>query len=263
MNDDTLLLVDDEENVRRSLLRLFRREPYKVISAGSGAEALEMLKQEPVSVILSDQRMPGMTGSEMFKSVKDLYPKTIRLIMSGYTELESVTSAINDGAIFKFLTKPWDDERLLAHVREAFDLYKLRASNDRLTQELQLLNETLESRVKEEQEKVRMNIRSLQVAHEILEYVPVSIMGISDDGLVVSANRRIRTEMGTDATVGCMMDDVLPEDVCVRIRELMDGETQSSEVAIVWGGACRKLTMTRFNENGGTSGIIVVGCQPE
>lgn len=263
MSDDTLLLVDDEENVRRSLMRLFRREPYKVIAASSGAEAIEMLKQEQVSVILSDQRMPGMTGSELFKTVKDLYPETIRLIMSGYTELESVTSAINDGAIFKFLTKPWDDDKLLVHIRDAFDLYKLKSSHQKLTEELRVLNATLEHRIKEEQQNVRMNIRSLQVAHEILEFVPMAIMGISDDGLVVNANRCIRTELGTEATVGCMMEDVLPEALCGRIRELVENGTQSCEFSMDWRGQRRKMILTRFNREGGTSGIIVVGCQPE
>jgi DNA-binding NtrC family response regulator len=100
-----LLLVDDEANILRSLQRLFRREGYRILSALSGAEGLERLKEEKVGVIISDQRMPGMTGSEFLHQVKDLYPDTVRLILSGYTDLESVTDSINRGAIYQFLTK--------------------------------------------------------------------------------------------------------------------------------------------------------------
>lgn len=119
-SDKVLLLVDDEPNILRALTRLLRRDGYRILTADTPEEALVLLAQHPVQVIVSDQRMPSMTGTEFFARVKDLYPKTVRLILSGYTDLKSVTDAINHGAIYRFLTKPWDDEELRDQIAQAF-----------------------------------------------------------------------------------------------------------------------------------------------
>ena len=116
----TLLILDDEENIRRSLQRLLRRDGYRIVLAASAGEAFDALARESVQVVISDQRMPGMSGTEFLSQVKALYPDTIRIVLSGYTDLGSVTEAINHGAIYKFLTKPWDDEALRSQIREAF-----------------------------------------------------------------------------------------------------------------------------------------------
>jgi len=120
----TLLLVDDEPGVRASLNRLLRREGYRILMAASGAEALEMLAINKVQVIVSDQRMPGMSGTEFLDTVKQMYPSTIRMILSGYTDLQVVTDSVNRGAVFKFLTKPWDDNLLRELIRDAFRRYQ-------------------------------------------------------------------------------------------------------------------------------------------
>lgn len=127
-----LLLVDDEANILTSLKRMLRNEGYQVFTAGSGQEGLEILKHESIGVIISDQRMPGMNGTEFLSQVKELYPETVRIVLSGYTELETITSAINRGAIYRFLTKPWDDAQLKAHIAEAFQHYTLKNENLRL-----------------------------------------------------------------------------------------------------------------------------------
>lgn len=132
----TLLLVDDEENVLRSLVRLLRRDGYNILTANSGEEGLSILAQHRVGVILSDQRMPGMSGVEFLSRVKELYPETVRVVLSGYTELKSVTDAINRGGINKFLTKPWDDNLLRAYLSEAFRRYEISLEKERLEREL-------------------------------------------------------------------------------------------------------------------------------
>lgn len=116
----TLLLVDDEENVIRALQRVFRRDGYRVLTASRVQEAFELLASNDVQVIVSDQRMNDVSGTEFLGRVKELYPRTVRLILSGYTDLATVTEAINKGAIYRFLTKPWDEEDLRHHIREAF-----------------------------------------------------------------------------------------------------------------------------------------------
>ena len=121
----TLLIVDDDVNVLTSLHRLFRRDNYRVLTASSPAEGFELLALYRVQVILCDQRMPVMSGTEFLSEVKEMYPETIRIILSGYTGVESVLDSINRGAIYRFYTKPWDDLELRENVRLAFRHYWL------------------------------------------------------------------------------------------------------------------------------------------
>lgn len=116
----TLLLLDDEANIIRALSRVLRRDGYRILSTTSIQEAFELLAANNVQVIVSDQRMPEMSGTEFFSQVKAIYPDTVRIVLSGYTDLKSVTDAINEGAIYKFLTKPWDDQQIRDHIRQAF-----------------------------------------------------------------------------------------------------------------------------------------------
>lgn len=116
----TLLLVDDETSILSSLKRLLRSDGYEILTATSPKQAMELLAQHSVQVIVSDQRMPEMSGTEFLSRVKQMYPDTIRIILSGYTDLDTVTEAINRGAIYRFLTKPWDADSLRAEIHEAF-----------------------------------------------------------------------------------------------------------------------------------------------
>ncbi|MFZ2853055.1 MAG: EAL domain-containing protein [Rhodocyclaceae bacterium] len=116
----TLLIVDDENNILQALKRVLRHGGYEILTAGSAREGFDLLARHAVQVILSDQRMPEMNGTEFLSRVRELYPDTIRIVLSGYTDLETITNAVNRGAIYRFLTKPWDDDLLREHVREAF-----------------------------------------------------------------------------------------------------------------------------------------------
>jgi PAS domain S-box-containing protein/diguanylate cyclase (GGDEF)-like protein len=116
----TLLYVDDEINLQAAIRRGLRQRGYKVVCAGDAATAFEVLARTEVGVILCDQRMPGLSGTEFLARVKGMYPDVVRMVLSGYTDLQSVTEAVNRGAIFKFLTKPWIDDELDAALRDAF-----------------------------------------------------------------------------------------------------------------------------------------------
>jgi EAL domain-containing protein (putative c-di-GMP-specific phosphodiesterase class I)/CheY-like chemotaxis protein len=120
----SLLLVDDEENNLRALQRVLRRDGYDIHTATSAQQALEVLAHTRISVIVSDQRMPGMSGTELLTRAKMLYPDTVRIILSGFTDLGTITAAINEGAIYKFLTKPWEDDVLRDDIRGAFRLHE-------------------------------------------------------------------------------------------------------------------------------------------
>ncbi len=117
----TVLIVDDEVNITQSFQRLFRKQPFRILTANNGQQALVILDQETVDVIVSDQRMPGMTGAELFSIVQQRFPNTIRLLLSGYTDFEALTYAINNGAISKFISKPWKHEELQSSLEQAFE----------------------------------------------------------------------------------------------------------------------------------------------
>ncbi len=216
----TLLLVDDEENIVSSLVRLLRQDGYKILRANSGKDGLALLAQNEVGVIISDQRMPEMTGTEFLSQAKELYPDTVRLVLSGYTELSSVTEAINRGAVYKFLTKPWDDELLRANVDEAFRRYEMRVENVRLSHELQqahdellTVNHELEQRVENKTREVMRNLDMLRISQEILEHLPVAVIGISDDGMIACANQMARKMFGSGEQrplLGEDANDVMP-----------------------------------------------------
>jgi diguanylate cyclase (GGDEF)-like protein len=136
MMERTLLLVDDEENILAALARLLRGSGYTILRASSARQGLELLASHRVGVIISDQRMPGMTGVEFFSRVRDLYPQTVRIVLSGYTDLEAVKEAFSRGTIYKFLTKPWDEETLCANVHEAFAHQELMQKKEQLALEI-------------------------------------------------------------------------------------------------------------------------------
>ncbi|MBW4053885.1 MAG: Flp pilus assembly complex ATPase component TadA [Proteobacteria bacterium] len=130
--DFTLLFVDDEENVLSSLKRIFMEENYMILTATSAARALEIMEAQPVQLIVSDHRMPGMTGAEMLKRIKESWPETIRIMLTGYADVNSIMGAVKDGAVYKFITKPWNDEDLRLTVSLALQQYVLIQENRQL-----------------------------------------------------------------------------------------------------------------------------------
>lgn len=192
----TLLLVDDEEHILSALKRLFRRDGYRVLTAGSGAQGLEVLAANAVDVIISDQRMPGMTGVEFLRRAKELRADTVRLTLSGYTDLQSIIDAVNEGAVYKFLTKPWDDARLREHVAQAFRVRELAEENNRLAREIRAANteladanRRLKSLADREHERVTAMSGAADAARGLVDLMPLAVFGFDPDGLLVYANR--------------------------------------------------------------------------
>ena len=138
-----ILIVDDEPANLRLLERIFRRD-FKVIAASSGAEAMRILEQHDVALIITDQRMPGMTGIELLKRTASLRPHTVRIILTGYTDVEALVEAINCGQVYKYVTKPWDNDELRLTVERAIEHYEMNKSRH----ELALTNERLVSKMK-------------------------------------------------------------------------------------------------------------------
>jgi two-component system probable response regulator PhcQ len=130
--ENRLLIVDDEPNVLSALKRVFIDEHFEVRTAGSGEEALELLGAHRFKVVISDERMPGMGGAEFLAVVKERHPQIARILLTGYASIEATMKAVNDGEIYRFFTKPWDDYQLKLAVRSAIERYDLEAENRRL-----------------------------------------------------------------------------------------------------------------------------------
>lgn len=150
----TVLCVDDEPNILSSLRRLFRPRGYRVLIAESGAAGLAILEQEAVDLVISDMRMPEMDGAQFLEHVRARWPDTIRLLLTGYSDITSILAAINRGEIYRYITKPWDDNDIQLVVRHALERRTLEREKDRLEQltrqqndELKTLNQSLEAKV--------------------------------------------------------------------------------------------------------------------
>lgn len=127
-----ILLVDDEPNILSALKRVFRQENYHIITAYSGEEALQKLAEQKIQLVISDFKMPGMTGGELLRKVKQLYPNTIRIMLTGHADSEAVMSAVKEGAVYKFILKPWHDDDLRVTVALALEQYDLVERNKAL-----------------------------------------------------------------------------------------------------------------------------------
>jgi len=194
-----ILCVDDEPNVLRALRRLFMdEEHYELLVAESGAAGLEILAQEEgIAVVISDYRMPAMNGVKFLRQVHDSWPKTLRIVLSGYADTASVVEAINVGHIYKFIPKPWNDDELRINITNAVDTYFLNVENERLSaeltqrnDELQQINANLEGLVRERTEALELRSLVLQLAQDVLDSLPVIVFGIDDENQIVQANAR-------------------------------------------------------------------------
>ncbi|MBK5934750.1 two-component system response regulator HupR/HoxA [Rhodovulum imhoffii] len=149
-----ILLVDDEPH-SLSAMRMALEDEFDVLTANGAREAEKLLSEEWVQAVICDQRMPEMTGVEFLTRVRERWPETVRLIVTGYTDASAMVSAINDAGIHQFLTKPWHPDQLLVAARNAAQLFTLSRENERLTLEMRFLNSTTESRLEKRRKALR------------------------------------------------------------------------------------------------------------
>ena len=139
-----VLFVDDEPHVTEGLKRALRKEPYEILTASSAQEAFEILARAPVDIVISDERMPGMSGSEFIAAVRQKYPDTIRMILTGHASLNAVIRAVNEGEIYRFFTKPCNEVDLSITIRQALQQKDLKTETQRLLQVTKLQSILLE-----------------------------------------------------------------------------------------------------------------------
>jgi CheY-like chemotaxis protein len=173
-----LLFVDDEPNVLSALSRLLRRDGHEILTAVGGREALALLEDHDVAVIVSDQRMPAMTGAELLTECRRLRPDSVRIMLTAYADIDATIQAINEGGIFRYITKPWNDDELRWVIQQALAWRAMVAQNRQLLTELQLknqalaqLNQALEEKVQERTLELRLRVQELEGKDEITRHM--------------------------------------------------------------------------------------------
>ncbi|MBZ0157353.1 MAG: response regulator [Alphaproteobacteria bacterium] len=215
-----ILCVDDDGNVLKSIRRLFLDDDYTILTAPSGEEGLRVLRDEmPVPLVISDYRMPGMNGVEFLKEVCREWPDTVRVVLSGYADTSAVVTAINEGQIYKFIPKPWNDDELRITVANALERYFLQQRNAQLAGELKEknavlreLNEGLERLVEERTAELKrvqqqllqsekmssLGVLSAGIAHEVKNPLAIILQGVDflksslSDALLLDAADRVK-----------------------------------------------------------------------
>jgi len=149
MPDSKILIVDDEENILSSLKRLFRKEDFQILTATSGEEGLKIIDENEVDLIISDLKMPFMSGVEFLSKAKQKNPAALRIMLTGQADLKAVLDAIDKGEVYRFLLKPWDDEELKMAIKQALDFHHLQKENKVLAQTVKKQNVILKELEKE------------------------------------------------------------------------------------------------------------------
>ena len=183
-----ILCVDDEPTILKSLERLFRKEEYDVHTAISGRDALSILEETPIDLVISDYRMPEMSGVDLLKEVKELYPGTIRIILSAYADFNNVVEAINEGQIYRFCHKPWDNYDLKSTVRHALEYHDILKENRILLRRIQKQNLELRTNNSFLERKNKTHNFSIKVYQNILQKLPTPILTVDTTGKILLAN---------------------------------------------------------------------------
>jgi response regulator RpfG family c-di-GMP phosphodiesterase len=262
----TVLFVDDEDNILRSLKRLLRKEGYRLLTATSGVDGLEMLNEHDVHLVVTDQRMPGMSGTDFLAKVKEKYPEVIRIVLSGYTEVDSITESINKGHIYKFMLKPWNDQNLKLEIKQALEQYDLMQVNKTLhekliekNQELKKINENLEVLVNERTMDFEIQNRALELSRAILEDLPIPILGISNEMIIVLINRNMETLSFNNESVkiGRRLSDYFSRDVEEKITGVLTTDICDTFTGYRISGATYNLNLTPLSGRFSGKGVVM------
>ncbi|MGM0417826.1 MAG: response regulator [Thermodesulfobacteriota bacterium] len=190
-----ILIVDDEENILKSLQRMLRSEPYIIKTALTPSQAIEMCRHENFQVIIGDYRMPEINGTEMFDKINKILPDTVKIILSGYSDVSIVIEAINKDYINKYILKPWNDENLKKEIEKGIDQFFLFRKNKELHEkviasnaELKKLNEDLEEIVRQRTNSLEIQNQALLTSQNVLNSIAIPVIGIDSDFMTVLTN---------------------------------------------------------------------------
>lgn len=183
-----ILFVDDETSILNSLRRRFRKTGWNISTAENGADGLEIMQQRKIDVVVSDMKMPEMSGAEFLTEVADQYPKTVRILMTGYSDIESAVEAINKGRIFGYISKPWNDEDLQKTIERGLEIIFLERERDELLVISQKQNEKLKNFNKDLEVEVKRRTEELQQTASFLDSTLNELKGAYNSTIDVFAN---------------------------------------------------------------------------
>jgi type II secretory ATPase GspE/PulE/Tfp pilus assembly ATPase PilB-like protein/DNA-binding response OmpR family regulator len=241
-----ILLVDDEPNILKSLKRVFRQENYEVYTASSAMEALQVLDKTPCQLMITDYQMPGMTGADLLRQVKQEYPDTVRIMLTGHADTDAVMAAIKEGAVYKFILKPWNDDDLRISVALALEKYDLKKENDKL-------KETNQSK------DVELNmLAKLAVTHRSQLAIMLNKKGLLNDAQVQKLYKEQQTKK--TSTLRIILDNAWIAEEKIQkllIKDFMFekvdlGEHQISEVisSLIPSALCRNQLLIPLKQQG-------------
>ncbi len=193
----TVLCVDDEKQILSSLRRLLRKEDFNLLTTSNCKEGLDILEKEDVHLVISDQRMPQMSGTEFLSKVKERYPDTIRIVLTGYTEVDTIRDAINKGNIYKFILKPWNDDNIKNEIKKSLEQYDLIQANRSLNEiiieknnQLEEVNKNLEKKISIRTRELELKNQALELSRALFEGLPAPVVGLSIDKTIILINKK-------------------------------------------------------------------------
>jgi len=239
-----ILVVDDEEAILETMAFTFE-DDYEVLTSVSPREALALLERDgPVAVVISDQRMPEMTGVEFLARVFALHPTTVRIILTGFADMDAIIKSINDGHVYAYITKPWEPDQLKQVVRRAVDHHALAVENERLVGDLRGANLFLEA---------------------VMDELDTGALAVDAGGIVRAANRLAREYLGLPADArGRALDQVLRPEVLERVGgaamtlESEAGCYQEMDLPVGRGVRLRVHARTLAGPDGGALGRVIL-----
>jgi len=247
-----ILLVDDEQHVLSALQRVFRRKGHRVSAYSSVQQALEALESgESFQLVISDYRMPEMNGVDFLKIVRQRWPEVIRIILSGYAETSAIMAATNEGNIFKFISKPWEEPNLLATVEEALEQYAIADRQRVILHRVDLMKEFLNRGEHD-------HFKELCVYQTLMDQMPVGLIGISRDNTIVRLNQYAQDRLGISPALLGQPSRALPEPLYLRIQT---GTTESDQLIILNDKQYLAL-VTDFRDTGTEGTIMIIVLTP-
>ncbi|MGH9181050.1 MAG: response regulator, partial [Acidimicrobiales bacterium] len=191
-------MVDDEPD-NLDAFRFNFRKTFELLTAGSGAEALALLREHDVAVLVTDQRMPGMSGVEFVTEVCKRHPRTVRMILTGFSDMEAIIQAINDGHVYAYVAKPWEPDQLKQLMKQAVEHYQLSVENERLLVDLRRANLFLES---------------------VMDELDTGALALDAEGVIQAANRPVRDYLSLAGELrGRRLGEVLESHELARLGE--------------------------------------------
>ena len=265
-----ILVVDDEVPILASIRRLLAFEPYDVLTTEVGAQALEVLAAGNIAVVLSDQHMPGMVGVELLRRARELSSDTSRILFSGHIDIDLLRGAVNGGEVYRFVTKPWNDDEVLAAVRQGVERWQLlhqnrglREQTERQNDQLRRFNRSLEelvaartSDLARRTQDLDLRNRALALSQDVLDHLPVVVIGIDPAGDLALANR-----LALAAFPGLVPGErpQLPPALAAAALELTgDGKSTCAAASVIGPLQCDLLPLAA----GGQARGLIITCIP-